>query len=393
MNWTLNSGTSRWHSIVSAAVFSLALSVSEYGYCAEDLMALNAPGMGSSLVYSGVRGNGLRALRFDAGTGQLSTLGAVAELPKARWGVAHPTLPILYMTSDDGSAVGKVTAFAVDRRSGALQAIGEQSTGGSGPTHLWLDAISKTLLVANYGGGSVSSIALNSDGSLGALVSTIQHIGAGPHRRQASPHAHGVFLDAGAKHVLVPDLGTDRIYAHGFDRESRKLTEAGAEHAFVAAAGSGPRHLVFSKDQRFVHVLSELTAELTSLRWDAVQGQFAPVQSLPTHGTAFTGTKSGSEIASSQDGRFIYVGNRGENQLQVYAANAESGELTLIQTLACGGENPWTFALHSSGRWLLVANERSNRVNVFRVDAQSGKLTDTGQSAESPAPISLTFVD
>ena len=49
--------------------------------------------------------------------------------------------------------------------------------------------------------------------------------------------------------------------------------------------------------------------------------------------------------------------------------------------------------MHSSGRWLLVANERSNRVNVFRVDAQSDKLTDTGQSAESPAPISLTFVD
>ena len=391
MKWNLKPGVLRWQGVISAAIFSLALSASEYGVCAEDLMALHQPQ--TALVYVGVNGNGLRALRFDAGSGQLTSIDSVADLPKARWGVAHPTLPVLYMTSDDGTPDGRVTAFAVDRASGALRAINHQTTGGSGPTHLWLDAPSKTLLVSNYGGGSVSSIALNDDGSLGALVSTIQHEGKGPHRRQARPHAHGVFVDASGKHVLAPDLGTDRVYAYAFDRASHKLSAADPAQAYAAAAGSGPRHLVFSKDQRFVHLLSELTAELTTLRWDAQQGQFTQVQNLQTHSAQFAGARSGSEIASSADGRFVYVGVRGENQLQVYATNADNGELSLIQTIACGGENPWTFALHASGKWLLVANERSNRVNVFSVDSATGQLKDTGQSAESPAPISLTFVD
>ena len=390
MKWTLKPDAMRWSSIFSAAIFSLSLSAAEFGLCAEDLATLHAPK--SALVYVGVNGNGLRALRFDTGSGQLSALGPVAELPKARWGVAHPSLPVLYMTSDDGTPEGKVTAFAIDRQSGALRAINHQSTGGSGPTHLWLDMPSKTLLVANYGGGSVSSIAVKDDGSLGDLVSTIQHQGKGPHRRQASPHAHGVAVDASGKYVLATDLGTDRVYAYPFNRTNHALS-AEAAPALVAETGSGPRHLVFSRDQRFVYLLSELSAELTVLRWDAQQARFTVIQNLATHSAQFTGTKSGSEIAISADGRFVYVGNRGESQLQVYAVNAQSGELSLAQTIACGGENPWTFAQHSSGHWLLVANERSNRVNVFSVNTATGMLADTGQSAESPMPISLTFVD
>ena len=384
----------RWSRIISAAIFSLSLCAAEFGFCADTLAALDkARGTEpSALLYVGVNGEGLRALRFNPGSGQLAAIGNVANSSKARWGVAHPGLPVVYISSDNGPTDGKVTAYAVDRASGALQFVNEQSSGGRDATHLQFDARSNTLLMANYGGGSVSSMAVNVDGSVGALVSNIQHQGSGPHRRQSSPHAHGVFLDASGKHVLALDLGTDRIYDYAFDAASRKLTP-NESRAFVAPAGSGPRHLVFGKDQQTIYLLTELTAELLTLRWNAQEGTFTTLQTLPTSSAQFAGTKSASEILISLDGRFVYVGNRGENQLQVYAVNAQSGELALIQSLACGGENPWTFVMHASGRWLLVANERSNRVNVFSVDAASGKLADTGISAESPAPISLTFVD
>ena len=45
-----------------------------------------------------------------------------------------------------------------------------------------------------------------------------------------------------------------------------------------------------------------------------------------------------------------------------------------------------------TGRWLLVANYRSNRINLFAVDRDTGRLSDTGQSVESPAPVSVTFL-
>jgi 6-phosphogluconolactonase len=42
---------------------------------------------------------------------------------------------------------------------------------------------------------------------------------------------------------------------------------------------------------------------------------------------------------------------------------------------------------------MLVANQRSNRVSLFRVDPVTGQMSDSGQSVDSPAPVSVTFVN
>jgi len=336
----------------------------------------------SELAYLGTDGTSLRALRFNACTGQIAMIGPVAEVPKPRWLVAHPKLPLVYAAVD-----GRVVAYALDRKSGALDKVNEADAGGAGTTFLALDAASSTLLTANFGAGSAASLTIKSDGSLGDLVSTIKATGSGPHRRQTSPHAHGVSIDPTGRYALVPDLGADRVFIYRFDRASRKLS---ADSAFATPPGSGPRRAVFGATGRFVYVLDELTADVMVLRWDAPR--LTPVQSLPLSSADFQGAKSASEIVVSHDGRFVYVANRGENQLMVYSVNAASGELTLTQRLPSGGEAPWAFDLHPSGQWLLVANYRSNRVNLFSADAATGQLKDSGQALESPGPVSVTFV-
>ena len=45
------------------------------------------------------------------------------------------------------------------------------------------------------------------------------------------------------------------------------------------------------------------------------------------------------------------------------------------------------------GRWLLVAFYRSNGLKLFRIDAESGRLSDAGPALESPAPLSVTFLN
>lgn len=348
----------------------------------------------TELVYVGMHERQIRALRFDTATGKLAAIGPVAEGLRATWAVAHPQLPVLYAVDDDNTREGSVTAFAVDRASGALTRINEVPTGGSGTTNLWLDAPSMTLLAANYGGGSASSISVNRDGSLGGLVSTIKASGSGPHRRQASAHAHGVTVDPSGRYALVPDMGADRLFVYGFDRATHALSPEDANHprAFVAPPGSGPRHIAFGPDGRFVYLINELSAEVMTLRWDAPHGQLTLVQTLQTCSAAFEGVKSGAEVAVSHDGRFVYVENRGENTLVVYRVDAGTGKLSLVQRTASGGERPWGFAIHPSGRWMLVANQRSGRVNVFRIDPATGELSDTGESVDLPAPVSLTFV-
>lgn len=349
---------------------------------------------GGDLVYVGMDGGQLGVMRFDAGTGGLAWIGVVAELPKPRWAVAHPHLPMLYVSSDGNARDGSVAAFMVDRKTGALKRVGEVSAGGGGTTHLWLDLPSRTLLAANFGGGSTSSIALRPDGNLGPLISTIKATGSGPHRRQASPHAHGVALDPSGRYALVADLGADRLFVYGFDRTSHVLSpdDQASPRSFASPAGSGPRHFVFGLKGKFVYLLNELTAELMVLRWDAQQGRLVPIQSMPTSSPEFKGVRSAAGITISLDGRFVYVADRGEQTLVAYRVNPDSGELSFVQRTPSGGETPWALVIHPSGKWMLVANQRSGRVNVFSIKPESGLLADTGQSAEAPAPLSITFV-
>jgi 6-phosphogluconolactonase len=349
----------------------------------------------SELVYLGTDGVGIQAVRFDACAGTLTLLKQAADARKSRWLAKHPRLPVLYAAAESTDGDGRVLAYTVDGRTGGLAWLGEAAAGGAGTTHLWLDASSMTLLAANFGAGSVSSIALSPDGKPGALVSTIKATGSGPHRRQASPHAHGVTIDPSGRYALVADMGADRVFVYGFERTTRALVpdDAAAPRSFQAPAGSGPRRAVFSASGRNVYVLSELTAEITALRWNASLGRLEPLQTLALSSPDFVGTRSASELALSADGRFLYVGNRGENQLLVYRVDTDSGELAPVQRLPSGGEAPWAFDIHPSGQWMLVANYRSNRISLMRIDTASGRLSDTGIALESPAPVSVLFVN
>lgn len=373
------------------ALAGLALASPALGHTQVDRPAASAR---TGLVYVGTDGHGLRAMRFDADAGHMAMLGVVADLPRPRWVLPHPHLPMVYVAVDGPGQEGRVLACAVDHSSAALTPISEVAAGGAGTTHLALDVSSATLFAANFGGGSASSVAVLPDGRLGARVSTVQATGSGPHRRQASPHAHGVSVDPSGRFVLVPDLGADRVFVHGFDRRTQTLTpeDVATPRAWVAPAGSGPRRAVFGGDGQFVYVLCELTAELHCLRWDRRYGRLTSVRSWAISSPGFQGVKSASELVLSRDGRFLYVADRGEGALLVYGVLPDTGELVPVQRLHSGGEAPWAFDMHPSGRWLLVAHQRSDRLNLFAIDAVSGHLTDSGQAIGSPGPVSVCFV-
>lgn len=340
------------------------------------------------LAYVGTDGSALRALRVDTCAGRLALVGPVADVAKPRWTVSHPTQPILYAALD----AGRVAAFAVDRASGALLPLNDAPAGGTGTTHLYLDAPSMTMLVANFSSGSASTLAVQADGHLGERVSTLQATGSGPHRRQASPHAHGLAVAPDGRFALVADMGADRVFVYGLDRATHALQADTAGRSFATPAGSGPRRAVFGAGGRVVYVLNELSAEIMTLRWDGAAGRLTPLQTLPVSTPEFQGAKSTSEIELSPDGRHVYVGNRGENLLTVYRADPGTGELSLVHRLPSGGDGLWHFDLDPTGRWLLVANYRSNRITLFAVDPATGRLADTGQSVESPAPVSVSFL-
>ncbi|WP_250469991.1 lactonase family protein [Caballeronia sp. GAFFF2] len=369
-------------------IFALLLAAAMYASA-----AMPAQDTSPEFVYVGTQANRIEELRLDPASGELTHIATISLDIRPTWLLKHPRLPVLYAVDDESNKLGSVTAFSISEETGQLSRVGAVATHGVGSTHLTFDAHSNTLFAANYNSGSVSSIANQDDGNVGALASTINERGSGPNRRQMSAHAHSAVVDPSGGYVLVPDLGADRVFVYRFNHATRALTALDAYHShdFVMPFGSGPRHIIFGADGRFAYLITELSADVIVFRWDASQGRLALVQSLPVSSAVAESGKSGAELAVSRDGRFVYVANRGENEIVVYSVDQASGRLSEMQRANSGGIKPWSFGIDSSGRWLLVANQGSGTVSVLAIDPATGALKNTSVSAKASTAVSLAF--
>jgi len=278
---------------VFAAVAGRAAQQEEYVY-----VGASAPG-GPALAGTAPEQLGIYVLTLDPKTGQLSTPALSLQLQRATAFAIHPTLPILYSVANGSGPQSNSELYSLrsDPATGQLIVINHVDSGGHDATALALDAASQTLFAAHYGSGTLSAVSVNANGTLGAVTSSQTDMGSGPSPRQKSAHAHDVVLAPGGKYALVTDLGADRIFVYPFDASSRTL--APGESTSVPA-GAGPRHLVFSRDGRFVLVNTELTAELRSYHWDPKAGRLSAVQDIPAYPAGKNGEKSTSELALSK---------------------------------------------------------------------------------------------
>lgn len=350
----------------------------------------------TEFVYFGTHGTKIHAAKFDPRTGDLVPLGPVADNPRPTAAVRHPKLPVMYFTDEsgnDGKSPGGVQSYHIERSSGALTLIDEDRSGGGGTTGLWFDRRSNTLLAANYGSGQIAAFPVRRDGTLDDLRQTVQAIGSGPHRRQDRAHVHQVKIDPTGRWVIAADLGSDKLWVFPFDQETGLIDSraTASELSFSLPPGSGPRHFVFHPSGKWLFLVEELTAMVSTFTWNAKAGQLVKIQASSTNANPNTEIRNASEIAISRDGRFVYVANRGENSLVVYSVDRRTGVLRFLQRVRAGGSNPWHFTLHSSGRWLLVANRDSNSIAVFGIDRESGQLAGPKRVISTPQPVYVAF--
>ncbi len=183
----------------------------------------------------------------------------------------------------------------------------------------------------------------------------------------------------------MPDLGADKIFVYRFDAQTGKLTQAATD---ALPAGSGPRHLAFSADGKYVYVVAELTAMVHAFRWNAPNlAALGTVSMLPA---GYAGAKSGAEIVAHPNGKFVYASNRGHDSIAIFRVGAD-GKLTAAGEVLSGGKTPRNFTIDPSGKFLLVANQDSGTVVVFRIDGATGALTLTANHRDVPFAVSLVF--
>lgn len=329
---------------------------------------------------------------FDAATGKLTEPVLAAEYGNPGFLAVHPTKPILYAVGQptkpfaDGS--NSVAAFAIGKDH-SLKFLGEASSSGKGACHLAVDATGRTVAIANYGDGHISTIRLDENGVPVETAIVISNRGSGPNKsRQDGPHAHGAYFDKANKHLFVPDLGLDQILIYRFDAATSKLGEPLS--SLKTTPGAGPRHMAFSPDEKNAYVIDELENSITTTSYS--NGEFKTLGTVPTLPEGFTGKSTTAEIEVHPNGKFVYGSNRGHDSIAVYKRDEKTGALTFLQHAPCGGKNPRHFKIDPSGKWLLCAHQDSNDISVLALDPETGLLGEPKNTVPSPNSICLLFV-
>jgi 6-phosphogluconolactonase (cycloisomerase 2 family) len=176
---------------------------------------------------------GIRAFHLHPKTGELVAANETRGIPHPFFLALSPdrtTLYSIWAEKFGSSRDEHVAAWRIVGRDGLLEPLNRQSSGGTASCYLETDPIGRALLVANYTSGSVASLPIQANGSLGAATSFFQHEGKSVNAaRQEGPHAHAIIPSppvaaAATGSPTRPISAPTRFSATGSTRPRRRLS-------------------------------------------------------------------------------------------------------------------------------------------------------------------------
>lgn len=332
--------------------------------------------------YTDGPGQGVNGLSLNHATGELTSLGLLAETVNPSYVVFNEDATVMYTVNEKEH--GGISAFTLNTTNKTFTLTAATQGVAYAPCHISLSPNGKFIAVANYMSGDVQLFSRAADANL-ALVSAQQHTGKGPNEsRQEAPHPHWINWSPDGKFVYSVDLGIDQIIKY-------TVTEQGfsaGEPAITLQGGDGPRHMVFHANKDIAYVVNELSNTVAVLSYNPDTGALTEMQRIGTLDPAFSEHSQTAAIKISPDQRFVYASNRGANTIAVFAVAAD-GRLTYVHEHATEGKWPRDFTLTSDGKYVLVANEHSSTITLLARDSETGKLSSTGKSIATHRPTAV----
>lgn len=337
---------------------------------------------------------GVYTVALDTDSGRLSAVAAEAAGPNPAFALQHPTLPVVYVSTERIDDDGEVMAYAKGER-GELRLLSKRSAGGKSTCFLYVHPSLRYLICVSYWDAKVTSLPLAEDGSLlpGAPSVVLQQPRAAAffaaragepvtreehwRFRQRWPHSHCVVQEpyTAAHQLFVTDLGLDCVSIYELDAASGHLV---LQAQVQLDAGRGPRHLLFHPRARVAYVGNELDSTVTALAYTppaaTASAAAATVEdAVPTDLAVPTATAAPAEAC-----------------VPIVSAHAPDAPLRHLQTLSSLPEEAqgksiitpegiWKAASHSSelrlrpdGRYLYVGNRGHDSIAIYAVDEAAG---------------------
>jgi 6-phosphogluconolactonase len=346
-------------------------------------------------THTGTGSKGVYAYDWSSATGTATQKKLAAEIESPTYLALSPDKRYLFTANEvdlfHGVKSGGVSSFRVGPGAGQLTAINGVTSGGGGTCFVGVDPSGRTLLCANYTGGSAASFRIGPDGVLSQAVSEFHYTGHGPNPdRQEASHVHRAIASPSGKYAFFNDLGLDVIHIYKLDAATAKLT-AHTPAVWQAPPGSGPRALRFHPNGRWAYCVLEMGASVVLLEWDEAAGTLTTRQEARLTPEGFTGRAQASEIVLDRSGRFAYAACRFYDTLVNFSVDPETGRLTILGRSTCGGKVPRDITLDPSERWMLVANQESDVIAIIARDHGTGLLADKAQTVPLAKPQCLVF--
>jgi 6-phosphogluconolactonase (cycloisomerase 2 family) len=354
--------------------------------------------------YTAGQSQGIYRMSFDSATGQINPKPLqVIKSENPSWLTLSRDQRRLFVVNENGPGqadpVGRVSSYAIDPKTHLLSLINQVLSLGNEPTHSSLSADGRHLFVSNYSvaedpGGTLAVLPVGADGVLKPVVQIRSHPASRVNpERQMSPHVHSTIPSPDGQYVFSNDLGADKVFVYRFDPKANPdLPLTPATPAFVQLPpGSGPRHLLFSADGKHAWLTMEMSAQVAVFEYH--DGKLEQTQMVDLAAGQPVSDKAGAALHASEDGKFLYVSNRGTaNQLLVFAIDPATGHLKELQRRSVEGDHPREFSLDPSGKFVLIANQKSNQIVVVERDTTTGLLGKTVQKLPMDAPSDLKFL-
>lgn len=334
--------------------------------------------MGTSL-YTGA-GDQLTHHALDVATGGLDQRETLDLRAPIQFGWTHPSRRWLYVATGHRGSPGPgashgLWTLGIDPGTGALSVQGEPLALPARPIHLCVDPAGRTLYVAYNDPSSLTSHAVQADGSVG------------PARPQHQPLDTGIFAHQvrvapdGARVVLVT-RGNNASGGRSEDPGALKLYSAQPEGlrdlASIAPGGGygfGPRDIDFHPNGRWIYASLERQNRLQVFGFGPEGIGAEPAHDLPTLADAASSRprQLAGTLQVHPGGRWLYLINRadgvenwngqevfagGENNIAVYGLDGSTGEARLLQHADTQSIYVRTFAIDASGSLLVAASVR-----------------------------------
>jgi 6-phosphogluconolactonase len=267
-----------------------------------------------------------------------------------------------------------ISSFKIEPTSGELTYIGHQMMDDS-IAYITTDRTGKYLISASY---PQHKIIINSISQQG-LVQKQQQI------LNNYPNAHAVLIDKNNRYVLVPTLGDDRVYQFELDSSSGYLKSSTQAYIDLKKK-SGPRHLIFHPNGKFVYVIGESDASVHVFDFNLESGILKEKQTIFTLASKYNDKrKAAADIHITSNGNFLYSSERRSSTISGFKVNSSTGILTPIEVIQTE-KWPRGFSIDPTGKFILVVGQRSNQMSSYSINETSGKLTklDSYEMGENP---------